>query len=97
MRWYWIGTKICETKNNVWKRYGLSIHNSIDNYIKITQIKPDSASLNNLKCFKNPVIFGLENNWQVVVQQGVQSQTRKYCIFSRCGVSAKWSFANICS
>ena len=28
--------KICETKNNVWKKYGLSIQNSIDNYIKIT-------------------------------------------------------------
>ena len=28
--------KICETKNNVWKRYRLSIQNGIDNYIKIT-------------------------------------------------------------
>ena len=28
--------KICETKNNVWKRYGLSIQNSIDNRIEIT-------------------------------------------------------------
>ena len=28
--------KRCETKNNVWKRYGLSIQNSIDNYIEIT-------------------------------------------------------------
>ena len=28
--------KICETKNNVWKRYELSIQNGIDNYIKIT-------------------------------------------------------------
>jgi len=39
--------KICETKNNVWKRYELSILNSIDNRIKITKIKLDSASLNN--------------------------------------------------
>ena len=39
--------KICETKNNVWKKYELSIPNSIDNYIKITKIKLDSASLNN--------------------------------------------------
>ena len=39
--------KICEMKNNVWKRYGLSIQNGIDNHIKITLIKPDSASLNN--------------------------------------------------
>ena len=28
--------KICETKNNVWKRYRLSIQNSIDNHIEIT-------------------------------------------------------------
>jgi len=45
--------KRCETKNNVWKRYGLSIQNSIGNYIEITKIKPNSASLNNgLKCRK---------------------------------------------
>ena len=28
--------KICETKNNVWKRCELSIQNGIDNRIKIT-------------------------------------------------------------
>ena len=28
--------KICETKNNVWKRHELSIQNSIDNHIEIT-------------------------------------------------------------
>ena len=28
--------KNCETKNNVWKRYGLSIQNGIDNHIEIT-------------------------------------------------------------
>jgi len=45
--------KICETKNNVWKKYRLSIQNSIDNHIKITYIKPIFASLNNgLKCRK---------------------------------------------
>ena len=38
--------KICETKNTVWKRHGLSIQSSIDNYIGITKIKLDSASLN---------------------------------------------------
>ncbi len=38
--------KICETKNNVWKKHELSIPNGIDNYIKITKIKLDSASLN---------------------------------------------------
>ena len=38
--------KICETKNNVWKKHELSILNGIDNYIKIIKIKLDSASLN---------------------------------------------------
>jgi len=35
--------KICETKNNVWKKHKLSILNGIDNYIEITKIKLDSA------------------------------------------------------
>ena len=35
--------KICETKNNVWKKHELSILNGIDNYIIITKIKLDSA------------------------------------------------------
>ena len=41
--------KICETKNNVWKRCGISIQNSIDNRIEITKIKLDRAGLNSLK------------------------------------------------
>lgn len=41
--------KICETKNNVWKRCKLSIQNSIDNCIEITKIKQNSASLNNVQ------------------------------------------------
>ena len=45
--------KICETKNNVWKRCKISIQNSIDNCIEITKIKLDHASLNNgQKCRK---------------------------------------------
>ena len=39
--------KICEMKNNVWKKYRLSIQNSIDNHIKITYIKPNFANSNN--------------------------------------------------
>lgn len=39
--------KICETKNNVWKKYELSIQNGIDNCTEIIKIKPDFASLNN--------------------------------------------------
>ena len=38
--------KIYETKNNVWKKYELSIQNGIDNYTEIIKIKPDFASLN---------------------------------------------------
>ena len=40
--------KICETKNNVWKKYRLSIQNSIDNHIEITYIKPNFASSNSI-------------------------------------------------
>ena len=53
--------KICETKNNVWKKYRLSIQNSIDNHIKITYIKPNFASLNKVECQKNPVFMRFPN------------------------------------
>lgn len=46
--------KICETKNNVWKRHILSIQNSIDNHIKTTRIKPNFASLNSRKTLEMP-------------------------------------------
>ena len=45
--------KICETKNNVWKRYEISIQDSIDNHIETTKIKPNSASLNNVHESRN--------------------------------------------
>ena len=47
--------KICETKNNVWKRHILSIQNSIDNHIKTTRIKPNFASLSSTTKAWNPV------------------------------------------
>ena len=47
--------KICETKNNVWKRYKISIQNSIDKCIEITKIKLDSASLNRSHKSWNPL------------------------------------------
>ena len=50
--------KICETKNNVWKKHELSIPNGIDNYIKITKIKLDSASLNKK--------FGIFRDWKAL-------------------------------
>ena len=50
--------KICETKNNVWKKHELSILNGIDNYIKIIKIKLDSASLNSGFCLTKPVFMG---------------------------------------
>ena len=49
--------KICETKNNEWKRYMLSIRNSIDNCIKTTRIKPNSASLNIGQKCRKPVFM----------------------------------------
>ena len=51
--------KMCETKNNEWKRYMLLIRDGIDNYIKTTIITSNFASLNNgLKCRK-PVFMRL--------------------------------------
>lgn len=34
---------MCETQNNEWKRYELSIQERIDNYIETTRIKPNFA------------------------------------------------------
>lgn len=51
--------KICETKNNVWKKYRLSIQNSIDNHIKITYIKPNFASLSKKINPYKACIYGL--------------------------------------
>ena len=67
--------KICKTKNNVWKRRKLSIQNSIDSHIRITWIKPDSASLNNgLKCrkpvFMRVPVFALSNGSGLVLFVG---------------------------
>lgn len=53
--------KICETKNNVWKKYRLSIQNSIDNHIKITYIKPNFASLNKLRAVQSQPESHLSN------------------------------------
>ena len=50
--------KICETKNNVWKRCEISIQNSIDNHIETTKIKPNFASLNKK--------FGTFRDWKVL-------------------------------
>ena len=49
--------KICETKNNEWKRCILSIQNSIDNCAKTTRIKPNFASLSRQKCLVNPAFM----------------------------------------
>ena len=50
--------KICEMKNNVWKKYRLSIQNSIDNHIKITYIKPNFASLSDVKIAGSQYLCG---------------------------------------
>ena len=49
--------KICETKNNVWKRYEISIQDSIDNHIETTKIKPNFASLNKKMELGNPAFM----------------------------------------
>ena len=46
--------RICEAKNNVWKKYELSIQNCIDNCTEIIKIKPDFASGNDIKSCLNP-------------------------------------------
>ena len=51
--------KICETKNNVWKRYEISIQDSIDNHIETTKTKPNSASLNKKVNPYKACIYGL--------------------------------------
>ena len=38
--------KICETKNNVWKRHEISIQDGIDNYIETSKIKPNKIKPN---------------------------------------------------
>lgn len=51
--------KICETKNNVWKRYEISIQDSIGNYIETTKIKPNFASLNREQMFGILLFIGI--------------------------------------
>ena len=60
--------KICETKNNVWKRHILSIQNSIDNHIKTTRIKPNFASLNNVHEPRNAEFTAFLGSFLVVWQ-----------------------------
>ena len=54
--------KICETKNNVWKRYGISIQNSIDNRIEITKIKLDHASLSDIDITRQSLLSSRGKN-----------------------------------
>ena len=46
---------MCETKNNEWKRYWLSIQEGIDKCVKTTRIKPNFASLNKSHKSWNPL------------------------------------------
>ena len=77
--------KICEMKNNVWKKYRLSIQNSIDNHIKITYIKPNFASLNNVKTAGSQYLCGfpfsvLAKCLQFLVAVGILNDEINYCI-----------------
>ena len=49
--------KMCETKNNEWKRCWLSIQEGIDNCVKTTRIKPNFASWNNGQKCRKPVFI----------------------------------------
>lgn len=69
--------KICETKNNVWKRHILSIQNSIDNHIKTTRIKPNFASLNKKVNRYKACIYGLCSDFLDGV--GYDLGTKFYC------------------
>ena len=62
--------KICETKNNVWKRHILSIQNSIDNHIKTTRIKPNFASLNEGEFWNGRINFHDKNGSRLVAEYG---------------------------
>ena len=62
--------KICETKNNVWKRHILSIQNSIDNHIKTTRIKPNFASLNEGEFWNGRINFQDKNGSRLVAEYG---------------------------
>ena len=48
---------MCGTKNSEWKIYELSIQYSIDNCIKTTRIKSNSANSNKQKCLANPAFM----------------------------------------
>ena len=62
--------KICETKNNVWKRHILSIQNSIDNHIKTTRIKPNFASLNEGEFWNGRINFQDKSGSGLVAEYG---------------------------
>ena len=51
--------KMCETKNNVWKKCEISIQDSIDSYIETTKIKPNFASLSKKINPYKACIYGL--------------------------------------
>lgn len=61
---------MCETKNNVWKKYELSIQNGIDNCTEIIKIKPDFASSSDEKFYTDyfiwQVIYGLPAIFDII-------------------------------
>ena len=77
--------KICETKNNVWKKYELSIQNGIDNCTEIIKIKPDFASLNKVKTAGSQCLCGfpfsvLAKCLRFLVAVGILNDEINYCI-----------------
>ena len=76
--------KICETKNNVWKRCKISIQNSIDNCIEITKIKLDHASLNNVYEPRNAEFTAFLDSFNVVRQSNDNNFVKYSVCFSIC-------------
>ena len=76
--------KICETKNNVWKRHILSIQNSIDNHIKTTRIKPNFASLNNVHEPRNAEITAFLGSFLVAWQSNDNNFGNYFMCFFIC-------------
>ncbi len=95
--------KMCETKNNGWKRCILSIQWSIDNNIETTRIKPNFASLNSGHLSRKSLfywdcgsfIFPCDVNVMLRMMCHYFSYS-KWALFSWCAVSCKSVIENSC-
>ncbi len=94
---------MCETKNNVWKKHELSILNGIDNCIKITKSKLDSASLNNGHLSHKSLFYWDCGSFILLRDVNVMLRMMchyfscsKWALFSWCAASCKSAIENSC-